>query len=62
MVPQRVVEGTDTGCEETFARRANSANVVFARISIVASRTSTQVGRSERETISGQGSGLRRVA
>jgi len=39
------------------ADRASSANVIPLRIEIVASRTSSHAGRSERATTSGQGSG-----
>ena len=44
------------------ARSARSANVVCSRISIVASRTSPQVSRSESATNFGQPSGWLRVA
>jgi hypothetical protein len=59
--PQAVKAADPFRCEPCV-RRARSANVVRARMSIVASRTSIHVGSSERATISGQGSGFRRVA
>jgi hypothetical protein len=45
-----------------LAARARPANVVRSRISIVASRTSSQTGLSDESTSGGEGSGLRRVA